>query len=71
VLSKISGILGKNEISISSVIQKGRKVNGAVPIVMMTHEAKGKNVQRALQEIDQLSVISGKTMFIRVENKLE
>ena len=71
VLSKISGILGKNQISISSVIQKGRKVNGAVPIVMMTHEARGKNVQRALKEMDQLSVISGKTMFIRVENKLE
>ena len=71
VLSKISGILGKNEISISSVIQKGRKVNGAVPIVMMTHEAKGKNVHLALKEIDRLGVIVGKTMVIRVENKLE
>ena len=71
VLSKISGILGKNKISISSVIQKGRKINGAVPIVMMTHEAKGKNVHLALKEIDRLGVIVGKTMFIRVENKLE
>jgi homoserine dehydrogenase len=40
VLSRISGILGKNDISISAVIQKGRQVNGAVPVVMMTHEAK-------------------------------
>jgi homoserine dehydrogenase len=71
VLSKISGILGKNQISISSVIQKGRKVKGAVPIVMMTHEAKQKNVRRALQQIDTLGVIVGKTMTIRVENKLE
>jgi len=71
VLSKISGILGKNQISISSVIQKGRKVKGAVPIVMMTHEAKEKNVRRALQQIDTLGVIVGKTMTIRVENKLE
>ena len=71
VLSKISGILGKNEISISAVIQKGRQVNGAVPIVMMTHEAKEKNVHRALKEIDRLGVIQGKTMFIRVENELE
>ena len=71
VLSKISGILGKNDISISAVIQKGRQVNGAVPIVMMTHEAKEKNVHRALKEIDQLGVILGKTMFIRVENELE
>jgi len=71
VLSKISGILGKNEISISSVIQKGRQINGAVPIVMMIHEAKERNVQRALREIDRLKVILGKTMVLRVENELE
>jgi len=71
VLSKISGILGKNDISISSVIQKGRKIRGAVPIVMMTHEAKERNVHRALKEIDLLGVISGKTMLIRVENELK
>ncbi|MGZ3513564.1 MAG: homoserine dehydrogenase [Thermodesulfobacteriota bacterium] len=71
VLSKISGILGKNNISISAVIQKGRQVNGAVPIVMMTHEAREKNVHQALKEIDHLGVILGKTMFLRVENKLE
>jgi homoserine dehydrogenase len=71
VLSKISGILGKNGISIVSVIQKGRKIKGAVPIVMMTHEAKEKNVHRALHEIDGLGAIRGKTRFIRVENKLK
>ena len=71
VLSRISGILGKNDISIAAVIQKGRQVNGAVPIVMMTHEAKEENVHRALKEIDRLGVILGKTMFIRVENELE
>jgi len=71
VLSKISGILGKNDISIASVIQKGRQIRGAVPVVMMTHEAREKNVHRALKEIDQLGVILGKTMFIRVENELE
>ncbi len=71
VLSKISGILGKNDISISAVIQKGRQVNGAVPIVMMTHEAKEKNVHQALKEIDRLGVILGKTIFIHVENELE
>jgi homoserine dehydrogenase len=71
VLSKISGILGKNDISIVSVIQKGRRIKGSVPIVMMTHEAKEKNVHRALKEINRLGVILGKTMFIRVENELE
>lgn len=71
VLSKISGILGKHDISISAVIQKGRKINGAVPIVMMTHEARERNVLRALKEIDTLRVILGKTMYLHVENELE
>lgn len=71
VLSKISGILGKNDISISAVIQKGRQVNGVVPIVMMTHEAKEQNVHRALREINRLGVILGRTVYIRVENELE
>ncbi|OGP79932.1 MAG: homoserine dehydrogenase [Deltaproteobacteria bacterium RBG_16_49_23] len=71
VLSRISGILGRNGISISAVIQKGRQVNGAVPVVMMTHEAREKSVHQALREIDRLGVILGKTVFIRVENELE
>ena len=71
VLSKISGILGKNDISISAVNQKGRQINGAVPVVMMTHEAKEKNVHQALKEINRLGVILGKTVFIRVENEME
>ncbi|MBW2038250.1 MAG: homoserine dehydrogenase [Deltaproteobacteria bacterium] len=67
VLSKISGILGEHEISIASVIQKGRRVKGAVPIVMMTHEAKEKNIRQALREINRLDIIQAKTTLIRVE----
>jgi homoserine dehydrogenase len=67
VLSKISGILGDHEISISSVIQKGREVNGSVPLVMLTHEAQESSVKRALSRMDQLEVLTDKTMVIRVE----
>jgi homoserine dehydrogenase len=70
VLSKISGVLGKNDISIASVIQKGRQVSGAVPVVMMTHEARERNVRRALREIDEMDVILDRTMLIRVEDEL-
>ncbi|MBW1711053.1 MAG: homoserine dehydrogenase [Deltaproteobacteria bacterium] len=69
VLSKISGILGEHKISISAVIQKGREVKGAVPIVMMTHEAKEANVQKALSEINQLDMVRDKTVLIRVEDR--
>ena len=70
VLSKISGVLGAHGISISAVIQKGREIHGAVPIVMLTHEAKEAHVRAALAEMDQLGVLRDKTVLIRVEDRL-
>lgn len=67
VLSKISRILGDNDISIASVIQKGRTRTGTVPIVMMTHEAVERNVRRAIEAIDSLDVIKDSTKLLRVE----
>lgn len=69
VLSKISGILGNYDISIASVIQKGRRVGEAVPVVVLTHEAKEKDVKQAVYEIDQLPVVMDKTVFMRVEGR--
>ncbi|MCX8026267.1 MAG: homoserine dehydrogenase [Thermodesulfovibrionales bacterium] len=71
VLSKISGVLGANNISIASVIQKGRQVGGSVPLVMLTHTAREKDVLNALNEINKMPVVSEKTLFIRVEGKVE
>jgi homoserine dehydrogenase len=68
VLSKIAGILGKHKISIKSVHQQGRDSVGAVPIVMITHEAKEAAVQAALSETDQLDMVKDKTVLIRIED---
>ncbi|MGA1867074.1 MAG: homoserine dehydrogenase [bacterium] len=68
VLSSISGILGKNNISISSVIQKGREEKKAVPIIMMTHEVREIDLKKALDEIDKLAFVMDKTLSVRVEN---
>jgi homoserine dehydrogenase len=70
VLSQISGILGKFDISITSMIQPERKIGGAVPIVMMTHDAREANVRKALAEIDALAMIKEQSRFIRIENEL-
>lgn len=69
VLSKISGILGRFNISIAAVIQKGRKVDGVVPVVMTTHVAKEKSVREALREIDKLDVVGDATVLIRIEDE--
>lgn len=68
VLSRISGILGDLEISIASVIQKGRRAEEAVPIYMLTHKAREKNMQKALQVIDQLPITLQKTVLFRIED---
>jgi len=67
VLSSIAGILGKHQISIASVIQKGRAAREAVPVVMMTHEARERDMRRALTAIDRLPDVAAATTMIRVE----
>ncbi len=68
VLSKISGILGENSISIESVHQKGRKANGKVPVVMITHQAKERWVQKALAKIAATDSVVGDPVVIRIED---
>jgi len=70
VLSKISGILGKYNISIEACIQKARVEKGTVPIVMTTYRAKENDVQKALKRIDKLDVVQGETILIRIEDDL-
>jgi homoserine dehydrogenase len=67
VLSRIAGILGDNDISIANVIQKGRAAGEAVPVVMMTHEAREHDMRTALAAIDRLDAVAGATTMIRVE----
>jgi homoserine dehydrogenase len=68
VLSVISGIFGRFNISIESVIQKGRESGGVVPLVIMTHRALEKDIQNALVEINQLDAVAEKGILIRVES---
>jgi homoserine dehydrogenase len=69
VLSKISGILGSHDISIQSMQQKGRKTDGSVPVVMVSHQAKEADVQAAIAEINDLDVVGEKTVLIRIEDE--
>ncbi len=67
VLSQISGVLGRHGISISSVLQQGRKEGQMVPVVIMTHTSTERDVQASLREIDRMPFISEPTTLIRVE----
>lgn len=71
VLSKIAGVLGHYGISISSVLQQGRKEGQTVPVVIMTHMAKERDIQSALRDINPMPYISEPTTLIRVEGRDE
>jgi len=70
VLARIAGVLGRCDISIASVIQKERRAGTTVPIVIRTHHARGRNLARALQAIDRLSVVRGHPLSVRIEDQL-
>jgi homoserine dehydrogenase len=67
VLAKISGILAKYKISIASVTQKERSRTQLVPIVMLIHQAKEKDLRLALNMIDKLDTVKEKSVAIRME----
>jgi homoserine dehydrogenase len=67
VLSQIAGVLGGHGISISKMLQQGRKEGQTVPVVIMTHQAREREVRLALHEIDKMPCISEPTTLIRVE----
>jgi homoserine dehydrogenase len=70
VLGAIASVLGRNGISIASVIQQGRGVETTVPVIMRTHEARERNLKRALSEIRRLKMADRVPAFIRIEERL-
>jgi homoserine dehydrogenase len=68
VLASITRILGDNQISIGSVIQKEADPRAqTAEIVIMTHEAQEEAVQQALREMERLPVVAEIGNFLRVE----
>lgn len=71
VLAQIAGELGRCGISISSMVQQGRREGQTVPVVIKTHTARERDVQTALREINRKAFVSKPTALIRVEGKDE
>lgn len=67
VLSKITGVFGDHDISISSVIQEERKDGGIVPLVLVTHHALESNFRDAVKKIEELDIIKNRAVYVRIE----
>ena len=70
VLANIAGILGRHEISISSVIQHETEEgpDDVVPLVIMTHLGPEGAMSQAIDEIGQLSFVRPGTVRMRVRD---
>jgi len=69
VLAQVATVLGRRNISISSVLQHepaGGSDSSGVPVVITTYRAMEGSVRQALSEVDALDVIKGKSVCIGI-----
>ena len=67
VLALVAGILGENQIGISSVIQPEAHEASDVPLVLMIHDATNAQMEGALARIGALPCVKKAPRMIRVE----
>ena len=68
VIAKVAHVLGKNGISIASIIQKEQNAGEQVPVVFLTHKAKQESFIKAMAEIESLDVVDGKPVRMAIED---
>jgi len=67
-LARIAAILARAKIGISSVIQPEGHEGKSVPLILMIHDAKHLAMRTALTRIQQLAVVKGAPVLLRVED---
>jgi homoserine dehydrogenase len=68
VLSKISGILGANKVSIASLSQPNIKQGDYADVIIITHETSLSHLETALRQINALkSIVKSKPVKIKIE----
>ncbi len=60
ILASIDSILGEHGVSIASLVQKEASAKEFVPVVILTHEAREENLQKAIYEIEKMDIIKHK-----------
>ena len=68
VLASIAGALSERQISIASVIQKEVDGQDTAEIVIMTHDAREADLQRALRDIRGIAGVVDVDQVVRVNS---
>lgn len=68
VLAAITRIFGDSDISIDTILQKGRgRLNENVTIIMLTQSTHERNINQALKKLTKLDSVTSEIMRIRLE----
>lgn len=63
VLSKITAVFGKHNISIINMMQEDADENGRVSLIIVTHETREQNVKNAVSRLNQLDSVKVETVI--------
>ncbi|MDD3852329.1 MAG: homoserine dehydrogenase [Syntrophomonadaceae bacterium] len=66
VLAAIAGVLGNHNVSLATVLQKGRGENDA-ELVMITHEVMEKDLRDSLKVLEGMDIVRAINNVIRME----
>lgn len=67
VVAQISTILCQGDISLETVLQRGRAPGEAVDLVVTTHDANRAKVSEAIQKIEAMSFVVEKPQILSIE----
>ena len=67
ILSNITNIFSKNNVSIKRLVQNPNKNKKSSFIIIITHKSKDRFLQKTLKEVDKRSYIKRKSKLIRID----
>ena len=65
VMSEVTGVLGKNQVSLASVLQKHR-LTPIVPLDLVTHPIREENLNKSIKELKTLNNVKSIKSVIRI-----
>ena len=68
VLSNITSVFSANKVSVKRLIQNPNKNKGSSSIIIITHSAKDKSLNKILKSVDKKSYILKKSKLIRIDD---
>jgi len=67
VIATIAALMRDNDISVESLLQRGRSDTDAVPVVIVTHETNEAAMQRVIDALDREEAVLEPPHLIRIE----